>query len=208
MRSRSRTVLAMSLVGLAALLGSTLWPPRAAPQDAPRDQASSGQPSSSEPSSDVLEDRRASFEGTWHLEQSPREARQVIDAAVDRTVEAMSFFVRGIARSRLREGTPIQREIQLRFEDDDRLTVRFGENDRYTTTLGRTEVRVSPEGQRMRVTQRFRPGGQLVQAFETDQGSRTYVYTPTGEGRLHLETTTGSPRLPRPMYFELDYTRR
>lgn len=203
MRSRSRTVLAMSFVGLAALLGSTLWPPRAAPQDAPRDGASSN-----EPSSDLLEDRRASFEGTWHLEQSPREARQVIDAAVDRTVEAMSFFVRGIARSRLREGTPIQREILLRFEGEDRLTVRFAENDGYTTTLGRTEVRVNPEGQRMRVTQRFRPGGQLVQAFETDQGSRTYVYTPTGEGRLHLETTTGSPRLPRPMYFELDYTRR
>lgn len=178
-----------------------VWPSEAQLQDEqPTAQAIA-------PSDSVLEQRRASFEGTWRMSQSPREARRVIDAAVERAVAPMSFFIRGIARSRLREGTPMQREIALRFEDGDRLHVRFGEGDGYTTRIGRTEVRTNPEGRRMRVTQRFRPSGQLEQVFETDQGTRWYVYTPTGEGRLHLETTTGSPRMPQPMYYQLDYER-
>ena len=195
MRSRP-LLLALPLALAAGLL--VLWPSPAVPQD---------QPEQAEEPTSELEERRASFEGTWRMTQSPAEARRVINQAVERAVAPMSFFVRGIARGRLREGTPIQRRIVLAFEERDRLSVRFNEGDEYTTRIGRTEVRTNPEGQRMRVTQRFRPSGQLEQVFETDQGTRWYVYTPTGDGRLHLETTTGSPRMPQPMYFELDYAR-
>ncbi len=190
------------LVPLALLAGAlVIWPSPALPQDRPVSAIDDAQP-------DDTDARRRSFEGTWQLTQSPSDARRAVERAVERAVAPMSFFIRGIARGRLREGTPIQRRITLAFQGDDRLSVRFGEADGYTTAIGRTEVRTNPEGQRMRVTQRFRPSGQLEQVFETDQGTRWYVYTPTGDGRLHLETTTGSPRMPQAMYFQLDYHRR
>lgn len=198
-------MLATISLGIVALL-LFLWPSAAAPQGpsprAPRDPAERIDPASE------LEDRRAGFEGRWRLTQSQDQAQRVVDRAVDRAVAPMSFFIRGIARDRLREGTPIHREITIELRDADRISVRFDDDESYTTRAGRTEIRTSPEGQRLRVRQRFRPSGQLEQVFETDEGARVYVYTPTGHGRLHLETTTESPRMPEPMYFELDYARQ
>jgi hypothetical protein len=150
---------------------------------------------------------RARFSGVWRMEQSPREARSLVDEAIERAVGAMNFFFRGIARSRLREGTPIHDRIDLEVHEDDRVTVRFDGTEDYTTRIGRTETRRGPDGTQMRITQRFRSNGQLVQSFETDQGTRWYVYTPLRDGRLRLATTTDSPRMPQPMMFLLDYER-
>lgn len=145
------------------------------------------------------------FEGTWRLDQPREEARRVVDEAVEDAANQFNFIARGIARSRLREGTPVHGSVTVSFEGD-RVTVAFGD-ERYTTVLGRTEVRQNPEGEEMRVTQRIRPNGQLEQVFETDSGTRRYIYTPLRDGRLRIATTTDSPQMPQPMYFMLDYER-
>ncbi len=176
---------------LAALLA--LWPSMARMQPAPAARSSSPPP--------------GRLAGTWRIEQSHEEARSVVNDAIEQAVNAMSFFVRGIARSKLREGTPIHTRIDLEVLDDDRVTVRFDGREGYTTRLGETETRTNPSGMRMQVRQRLRPNGQLEQSFETERGTRWYIYTPLRDGRLRVATTTDSPHMPQPMSFLLDYHR-
>lgn len=145
------------------------------------------------------------FEGTWQLDQPRQEAQEIVAEAVDDAANQFNFMVRGIARSRLLEGTPVHSQIEVDFEGD-QVTVRFGDES-YTTELGRTEVRRNPRGEEMRVTQRFRPNGQFEQIFETESGTRRYVYTVLSDGRMRIATTTDSPQMPQPMYFMLDYRR-
>ncbi|MCB9597684.1 MAG: hypothetical protein H6719_33515 [Sandaracinaceae bacterium] len=148
--------------------------------------------------------------GTWRLAGSRAEAEATVDAAVDRAVDAMSYFVRAIARPRLREGTSIDDRIELLFEPEGRLRVRFSGRDgrsEYVTTLGRTESRVRADGSRIRVTQRLHEDGSLEQVFQTDGGTRWYVYRPTSSGALTLDVTTDSDRMPEAMRFRLSYRR-
>lgn len=165
-------------------------------------------PGIAHPQGEDLVAARARFEGRWHLAVTPARANETIDAAVARAAEAMPFFARGIARGRLREGTPLIRRIDLRFDGSgENLTVAF-DGRRYVTPIGRTAVRTRPsDGERLRVTQRLRPSGQLEQVFEADGGTRWYVYTSTGDGTLRMDSTTDSDRMPQPMVFSLDYRR-
>ena len=174
----------------ALLLAMALWPPTAHPQ-----------------SDDGVAAARARFDGSWRLAGSATQARRTIERAVDRAVDAMPFFARPIARPRLLEGTPVVRRIELRFGEDDRLAVSF-DGRRYETPIGQTRIRRrASDGERMRVTQRVRPSGQLEQVFQTDSGTRWWVYTATGEDELRLESTTDSDRMPQPLHFTLDYRR-
>lgn len=195
MTSPSR--LALAATALAATLA--LWPAIARPQPAAAERRHDAP-------DEPPEERSERFSATWRMVQTRAQARTVVDEAIEQAVDAMNFFFRGIARSRLREGTPIHDRIELEVHDD-LVTVRFGGTDGYTTHLGRTEERTNPDGVRMRVTQRFRPNGQLEQSFVTDQGTRWYVYTLLRDGRLRVATTTDSPHMPQPMSFLLDYRR-
>jgi hypothetical protein len=180
----SRLLPAVILVVLAA------WPSSARLQEA-----------------DPMAEHRERLAGTWRLAVSTERARQTVNRAVDRAVDAMAFFVRPIARDRLRDGTPLIRVIELRFHDDGRATVEF-DGRAYTTHIGRTEVRRrASDGERLRVTQRWRPNGQLEQVFQSDGGTRWYVYQSTGPDRMRLESTTDSDRMPQAMRFALDYRR-
>lgn len=182
------------MLGIAAVLGAAaLFPSPAQMQDSADDSQ--------------LAQQRARFDGTWRLETPRARANGILDRAADEAANAMNFFVRGIARSRLREGSHLYSEVGLRFSDDGRLTVRFADEQSYTTRIGRTERRRNRDGEERRVTQRFRPNGQLEQVFETDSGTRWYVWTSTGDGRLRLEVTTNSPQMPQPMVYTLDYVR-
>lgn len=180
-----------ALLPFAALLAVAAWPSSAALQDA-----------------DEVAAFRERFEGTWRLTVSQQRAQQTVNQAVDRAVDAMPFFFRPVARDRLREGTPVVRRIELDFRDDGRLSVSF-DGRRYTTRIGRTErARRARDGEPMRVTQRLRDSGQLEQVFQTDSGTRWYVYTATGDDRMRVESTTNSDRMPQPLRFRLDYRRQ
>jgi hypothetical protein len=170
----------------------SFWPTSAYPQE--REQPS-------------VSELRARFEGAWRLEGTERAARQTIDRAIERAIRPMNFFIRPIARARLREGTFLNHRIELRFIGEDRLSVHFDDRDAHTTPIGRTLMRQRADGERMRVTQRFRPGGQLEQVFQTDSGTRWYVYRPLDDDRMRIETTTHGPRMPEPMLFALEYRR-
>lgn len=150
--------------------------------------------------------QRARFEGVWELATPPPRARRLVDRSIERTVAAMNFFVRGVARGQLRDNTPINRRITLRFESGQRVGVHFSEtNLRVTSRIGRTR-RTRHDGTEIRVTQRFR-GEVLEQVFETDEGTRWNTYHQTGENTLRLDAVTQGMMMPEALRFSLDYRR-
>ena len=157
--------------------------------------------------SSEFETMRTRFEGTWILAVPQARARQTVDRAIDRAVNAMSFFMRPIARPMIRDNTPVNRQITLAFLSNNRIRVTFDTGATYTTTVGRPARGETLEGDPMTVTQRFRDGT-LEQVFQADQGTRWNVYTSTGEGRLRIAATTSADMMPRPLVFQLDYRRR
>src|SRR5688500_12210527 len=60
---------------------------------------------------------RERFHGTWRLDGTVERARTTVDAAIEQTVNAMNFFVRPIARTQLRDNTPLNRRIDIFFRD-------------------------------------------------------------------------------------------
>lgn len=154
----------------------------------------------------TLTQRRARFEGTWHLATERERAERIIDQACTEAANAMNFFIRGIARGRLRASTHLHTVLTLHF-DGDELTVHFSDGDVFTTRLGRTESQRDHAGEMVRVTQRFQPGGELEQILEADGGTRRYIWTPAGEDRMRIDVITSSPQMPRAMRFTLEYER-
>src|SRR5690606_15922043 len=136
-------------------------------------------------------------------------ARQIVNGAIEQTVNAMNFFVRGLARDQLRDNTPLNGRIDLLFRDDGRITVMFDGDSgrRYTSRPGSTSRFRTPDGEEMRVTQRLRDDGRREQVFETDRGTRWNVYQSTGEGQVRVEATTQGMMMPQPLYFTFDYRR-
>ncbi len=160
------------------------------------------------PQAEDLEGARARFEGTWQLAVTSAQAQQTIEQGIERAIEGLPFYAQPIARDRLRSGTPVIRRIELAFGGEGDVAVSF-DGRRYETPLGRTVARTRQgDGERLRVTQRLRPTGELEQVFEGASGTRWYVYTPRGDGQLRLDSTTNSERLPQPVHFALEYRRR
>ena len=146
------------------------------------------------------------FAGTWQLAIPVERAERIRDRAAERAANAMNIFIRSIASSRLREGSHVNRRIRLTFREGRRIQVRFDESH-YESEVGDT-VRVRRnDGTPMRLTQRFRDGNKLEQVFQTDGGTRWFVYEATGEGTMRLVSTTNSDRMPQPMNFGLEYRR-
>lgn len=155
---------------------------------------------------DATSNGRARFHGEWQLASSPEEAGRVVNRAVEDAVSAMNFFVRPIARTRLRAGSPVHERITLAFDDDGTLEATFSAGGHYATPLGRTVRRRRPDGTRLRVTQRLRANA-LEQTFEGEQGTRWLVYRSRTPNQLTLEVTTDSDRMPRSMHYVLAYQR-
>ena len=180
---------------LAAALaaGLALWPQPGAVQDRAADAR--------------LTELRERFDGVWVLAVPRASAQRTVDAAIERAVGAMNMLMRGIARPLLRDNTPINQRIELRFRGEDQVDCRFDTGLRYRTPLGATRDGESLDGETLRVTQRYRDGA-LEQVFQADQGTRWNLYHALGGDRLRLDATTQGDMMPRPLQFSLTYRRQ
>src|SRR5690606_14626873 len=106
-----RSPLLPALLSAAALAASAAWPISAHMQDAPADPQ--------------FEQARQRFHGAWRRSTPDARAQQVVDAAIEQTVGAMNFFLRGVARGQLRDNTPLNGRIDLLFGQGGRITVMF-----------------------------------------------------------------------------------
>jgi hypothetical protein len=134
------------------------------------------------------------LEGTWWVVDDDR------DASIEQLAAELPFYLRPIARTRLRAATfPCDK---MRIEDlQDQISITC---DDLVPAVGPPSETVE-YGEGVRLTMMV-SGDSLVQTFTRKDGVRRNVYT-TGDGGLRLEVTVRSPRLPRELVYQRTFTR-
>lgn len=153
--------------------------------------------------SDSPEER---FQGTWRVANAAG-ARQGRDRAIDAATEDMSIFTRGIARRRLRAGTPVHSTIQISGSDAS-FRCQVGGYDLDFAANGRSHAFTDPiENDEMQAKQRFRRG-KLVQTMTGDDATLTHELSLSDDGdTLTLKVTIESHHLPGDVVFRVRYRR-
>ncbi|UJR86476.1 hypothetical protein [Sandaracinus amylolyticus] len=145
--------------------------------------------------------------GAWSLATREPDARGLIERAIDRAIDGMLPFVRGMAQGELRARTPIDRDLAIHVAPE-RIEVRLGDNA-FATVPGRPRRMPVPgfAGETVEVVHLVR-SGRLEQIFSTDQGRRWNVFAPSTDGeRLTLDVTMSGALLPAPVQYRLEYRR-
>jgi hypothetical protein len=150
------------------------------------------------------EDERARFAASFRYVGSSNEqaARR---AAIDRGIDSLFFAIRGIARSRLSNGTKIDPWVAFSF-DADKIRVRVPSSDAISPANG-APVDFGSGGDKSKLIQRI-SANKITQMFVTDSGQRVneWVLTPES-GTLSLKVTVSSPKLSHPVVYTLTYER-
>jgi hypothetical protein len=150
-------------------------------------------------------DDRARFAGTFRFGGASAEetARR---AAIDKTIGTLFFAIRGIARSRLSNGTKIDPWVSFAFgQGQIRMRVPSA-TDAASPEQGSTVDYVN-DGDRVRLSQRL-AGGTLTQIFTADEGRRMNEWTLAPDARtLVLKVTVTSSKLRIPLVYTLTYQR-
>ncbi|MDQ3031878.1 MAG: hypothetical protein M3Y87_05625 [Myxococcota bacterium] len=185
--------ISLALGAALIALATALVPPTARTQDAPaRTEA----------------ELRQLLAGAWFLTGSPSAGQATIDAAIERAVSEMNFFVQGVTRSQLRDKTPLNRRIDIAFAPSGEITVGFDQRFTYTTRPGVAQPFTLPDGAQVEVTQHFREG-HLEQYFGHSLGRRWNAYALSPDGRtMTITATQQGPMMPQPVHFTLHYRQR
>ncbi len=147
----------------------------------------------------------ASFEGTFrHLGGSSD--RKALEQAIDEATADMSFFVRKIARARLRSRLSIPSWQTFRFEGSD-LTIGSPNGSVTAPTSGAVTKTTNQNGDAIEVSHHLR-GTTIRQVVTTEEGRRETTFALDPEtGRLRVEVTISSDALPNPIRYRLTYGR-
>ncbi len=146
---------------------------------------------------------RRRFAGTYRFAGSAAE-EAARSAALDRCVGTLFFAIRGIARSRLSNGTKIEPWVSFGFEAGS-IQYRTPSSPVATSPEQGTVVDYASHGERSKLSQRF-GDGRLNQVFAADEGKRTneWILAPDGS-TLTLRVTISSPKLSVPVAYSLTY---
>ena len=146
------------------------------------------------------------FQGAWRVANAGS-ARTGRDRAIERATDDMSIFTRGIARRRLRDGTPIHRAIQISGSGGS-LRCHVGPYHLDFAADGRSHAFTDPfEGDEMQAKQRFR-NGKLIQTMRGDDATLSHELSLSEDGdTLTLKVTIESHHLPGDVVFRVRYRR-
>ncbi len=146
------------------------------------------------------------FAGTFRYAGGEAQ-KQGIAAAIDVTVNELNALIRGIARKRLAEGSPVRETISIAV-DGDKVSMTFGPGRSVTGRIdGPAVAWTSDTGKPVKVSLSM-VKGRLVQTFVADDGGRRSVFTLDESGdRMTLSVTITSERLPVPLKYALTYRR-
>ncbi len=156
------------------------------------------------PRAALADDDRTRFAASFRYVGSSNEqaARR---AAIDRGIESLFFAIRGIARSRLSEGTKIEPWVAFSF-DAETIRVRNPSSDVVSPANG-TAVDHGKGGDRAKLSQRI-SAGKVTQLFVADDGQRLneWMLFPESD-TLQLKVTVSSKKLSHPVVYTLTYER-
>lgn len=156
------------------------------------------------PRAALADDDRARFAASFrYVGTSAEQAAR--KTAIDRGIDSLFFMIRGIARSRLSEGTKIEPWVNFSFEDE-KVRVRAPSSDIVSPANGAV-VDYRSGNDRTKLSQLF-AGGKLTQTFVADGGQRMNEYTLAPDANtLLLKVTVSSPKLTRAVVYTLTYGR-
>lgn len=141
--------------------------------------------------------------GTFVLTQPEAQAQQGVNRSIEEAANHVGFFERGFVRSKLRDKNPVRSPVRTEIHGD-RLAVTYGQ-DRYETVQGQTQT-VNALGEAVQLRQYAR-GNQIFQNFRSKDGNKAIVMTFRPDGRMDMDVTVTSGRLPQPLRYRLQYRR-
>lgn len=148
---------------------------------------------------------RARFTGNFRFAGDAREqaARR---AAIDRAIDGLFFAIRGIARSRLSDGTSIDPTVAISFGKGT-IRVRVPQAPEAVSPDSGAAIDYVSDGEKSKLSQRL-VAGKLTQVFAADDGRRTNEFTLSPDGATLTErVVVTSPKLSAPVIYVLTYKR-
>jgi hypothetical protein len=141
--------------------------------------------------------------GTYRFTLVP-DSSDDIRAAVNTTVQHMSFITRPIARGRLNKVNPTPQRVRIEVTRDTLAVAFDGGNPVITPLSGDTVSWTNSLTKEVDRTHATITGDTVAQTIAAHDGQRenAYVFTDTGT-RLRMHVTVTSPRLPRPLTYTL-----
>jgi len=149
------------------------------------------------------EAERATVLGRFTLDEPATRVQTRIERAIDRSIQDMNALIRGIARRRLAEYTPVVRNVRLAVHGDVIAVSLDGRTVRGNADGSEREV-TTPTGDEALLTSRLQ-GARLTQSFVFDQGTRRHVFTRRPDGKLVLQVSMGSEQLPAPVSYAMRF---
>jgi hypothetical protein len=147
--------------------------------------------------------QQASLKGTWRYDA---QASDNVATAINTAVQRMNFVTRPIARGRLtRTNQPYQR-VTVDFTSS-QVTVSTDNRSPIVSPSNGTPIKWTREDKEVLDVSTEWENGVLEQTFKAEDGQRVNRYSVNAEGKMVMEVTITSPRLPRPLVYKLIYNR-
>lgn len=150
------------------------------------------------------------YVGHYVFAASMNDGRRRVMTALRPALERLPALVRNTVESRLSDGEPVPRTIDVWLRGQ-RAFVRYAGDDEprtFETRLGQPTEVETRMGRTATLTQLFRDG-HFEQIFQSDRGRWYNVFTLDESGdRLQLRVAVTSERLDTPLHMELPYVRQ
>ncbi|MDH3201348.1 MAG: hypothetical protein OEM15_10695 [Myxococcales bacterium] len=149
------------------------------------------------------------FAGTYRYVGGEAEL-QALDRAIDEVVSQMNFFIRGIARRRLRAPNLPSKEVGVFLEKGQIRIERPGQPEVSAPADGKPITWRHPtDGDVFQVSHGIDDQGALYQRFEGERSvSLNRFVLSKGDKRVTIHTVITADRLPAPLHFKMTYERR
>ena len=130
------------------------------------------------------------------------------NAAIDKATESMFFAIKGVARSKLREKTPVSPSVGITFGSGKITVSAAGAPPAGSPDNGSSVAYKNPDGQTSKLSQKLTADGKLVQIFASENGSRTNTFSLSSDGKtLTMRVSIESGKLPQAVQYALTYRR-
>lgn len=168
-------------------------------------ERASADPKQSDPSVDPGLQR---YVGTYEYAGGDAEI-DALDDAIDQVVSQMNFFVRGIARRRLRKPNLPSKRVVITVENGQIGIDRPGQPKVSAPADGKpVQWRNPDDGEVFQVRQGIDEDGHLYQRFKGDDSTSRNEFRLDDDGKkLTIHTEITADRLPAPLRFDMTYRR-
>jgi len=130
------------------------------------------------------------------------------NTAIENATDDMFFAIRGTARRRIREATPIAQRVRIAFGGGNISVFSAGEPPAVSPENGKPMTHKSSAGDVSKLSQQISADDRLTQTFVGEDGDQTVIFTASPDGKtLSVSHTIRSGRLPKEIRWTLTYQR-